>query len=407
MSIFKVLNCKAGTYITIAGRSLEFFYIIQAGQVASVATGTNRETLLNPGDFFGLESCLSSSLYDQEDYAVTDVQLICVQRGDVLLLFQNVPSIGIKIMNYFSYSLRAMGDQEMALLTTQKAKPPNSAVLDEETESLFNAGTYFSQVPEGGNSAFQYFSLLQEKFLDKLTQVQKDKVEKALASLSKVGFTQNAPYPNTLTSLTLPPHTHVFGEGETGKHLFLIDSGSVEIYRFNGSKKIVIEKLREGSVFGEMALLESKPRSAGAVIAEDETRLTIVPQGEFEELIKGTPKLGVRLTALFADRVGDAKKRVRNRGIVNKTTRLYDMILIELQRHKIDFDAPVAYAIELTPKELFAMAGLTEQEGSTIARSIAVETRMDFKKDEIYVPNVKDFRRVSTKYLNKLTKTKT
>lgn len=52
----------------------------------------------------------------------------------------------------------------------------------------------------------------------------------------------------------------VFNEGDVGKTMYIILSGTVEIFKENKQ----IAKRSSGDYFGEMAMIESKPRSAGA-----------------------------------------------------------------------------------------------------------------------------------------------
>lgn len=61
----------------------------------------------------------------------------------------------------------------------------------------------------------------------------------------------------------------IFKEGTYGQVVFLILKGRVEIVKILDEKKIVIETLGAGDLFGEMSFVDSEPRSATAIAIED------------------------------------------------------------------------------------------------------------------------------------------
>ena len=64
----------------------------------------------------------------------------------------------------------------------------------------------------------------------------------------------------------------IFHQDEPGDEMYIIQSGAVEVSVFQDNRKVVLTLLGKGDFFGEMALLDSKPRSA-TVTAITRTRL--------------------------------------------------------------------------------------------------------------------------------------
>jgi len=60
------------------------------------------------------------------------------------------------------------------------------------------------------------------------------------------------------------PGEIVFLEGMHGEEAFLLKEGAVEIFRSSGSGEVVLATITPGDIFGEMALVDSRPRSASA-----------------------------------------------------------------------------------------------------------------------------------------------
>ena len=87
----------------------------------------------------------------------------------------------------------------------------------------------------------------------------------------------------------------IFRQGDDGDCMYYIQLGSVGIYTHYGTdkeKQLVV--LEEEAFFGEMGLIEKMPRSATAVVVEDDTVLRKITEDELETLIKTSPALVVR-----------------------------------------------------------------------------------------------------------------
>ncbi len=80
----------------------------------------------------------------------------------------------------------------------------------------------------------------------------------------------------------------IFSQNQVGKEMYFIHSGSVTIQKEKRGKKIELAVLKQGSLLGEMALIDGKPRSATAIAQEDCELLTI-SQAEFQKQISKTP----------------------------------------------------------------------------------------------------------------------
>lgn len=97
----------------------------------------------------------------------------------------------------------------------------------------------------------------------------------------------------------------IFNKGDYGDTFFRIASGAVSIV--DNDKQLVT--LKEGEYFGEMAVLESYPRSASAVAAEDATKLEEISCAETANYFQAQPEkilgffchLSDRLRALTED----------------------------------------------------------------------------------------------------------
>lgn len=103
-----------------------------------------------------------------------------------------------------------------------------------------------------------------------------------------------------LHARTYRPGEVVFVEGDIGRALFILESGSVELTRRGpGGEAMPLYTMKPGEWFGEMALLESLPRSATATAAET-SRLHLLYRTKLEALLLSRPRIGVTIMGHLA-----------------------------------------------------------------------------------------------------------
>ena len=102
----------------------------------------------------------------------------------------------------------------------------------------------------------------------------------------------------------------IFEEGSSGRELFVVLDGMVDIAKIDGGGKRVIVTLGKGEFFGEMAVIDGSSRSATAIAAAPKTRVMRINHARFVYLVSQQPA--------FALMVMDAlSKRLRASNAVN------------------------------------------------------------------------------------------
>ncbi|TXJ17365.1 MAG: cyclic nucleotide-binding domain-containing protein [Afipia sp.] len=102
----------------------------------------------------------------------------------------------------------------------------------------------------------------------------------------------------------------IFEEGSTGRELFVVLEGKVDIVKTTGASETTIVSLGKGEFFGEMAVIDGSARSATAIAAVAGTRVMRINHARFVYLVSQQPA--------FALMVMDAlSKRLRVSNAVN------------------------------------------------------------------------------------------
>jgi MFS family permease len=103
-----------------------------------------------------------------------------------------------------------------------------------------------------------------------------------------------------LDSVHVPGGTKVVREGEYGDCVYLVADGELEVE--SQSEERVVDRLRSGDIFGEMALLRNAPRNA-TVRALSDVELYKLSRDEFLAAVTGHPASSERISDLVATRL--------------------------------------------------------------------------------------------------------
>ncbi len=102
----------------------------------------------------------------------------------------------------------------------------------------------------------------------------------------------------------------LFKEGDKGDFAYIIESGSVEVSHQSGNRKLVLSKLGEGDLLGEMAVVDKLPRPASAKALEP-TRTIAIPVDYITEKIQDADPTVRMILRLIMYRYRDADARLR------------------------------------------------------------------------------------------------
>lgn len=101
----------------------------------------------------------------------------------------------------------------------------------------------------------------------------------------------------------------IFREGDEGDAMYVINEGTVEVYRNSSNDKVVLATLDSGDFFGEMAILAQARRTAN-VVAKGRCVLTEFKAGELEEMIETRPDIAARMIKTLMSRVRDTTNKL-------------------------------------------------------------------------------------------------
>jgi CRP/FNR family transcriptional regulator, cyclic AMP receptor protein len=95
----------------------------------------------------------------------------------------------------------------------------------------------------------------------------------------------------------------VFEEGSTGRELFVVLDGRIDIVKRDGASKTTIVTLGKGEFFGEMAVIDGSARSATAISAAPNTRVMRINHARFVYLVSQQPAFALMVMDALSKRL--------------------------------------------------------------------------------------------------------
>jgi CRP/FNR family cyclic AMP-dependent transcriptional regulator len=131
------------------------------------------------------------------------------------------------------------------------------------------------------------------------------------------------------------PDSVIFREGEEGTEMYLIVQGSVEIRKATGpSTSKTLTTLGKGDIFGEMAIIDRKPRSATAMATEP-TQLLAINEKLYEQMVAANPDFARRMNRILSDRVRRANQIIQSLSVNSRQNQLWSGLVDYAREHGI------------------------------------------------------------------------
>jgi CRP/FNR family cyclic AMP-dependent transcriptional regulator len=164
-------------------------------------------------------------------------------------------------------------------------------------------------------------------------------------------------------------------EGDPGVEMFVIQSGRVTISKRAGDVEKVLATLGPGEFFGEMSILNNKPRSATATCAE-EARILVIDAKTFEAMIRGNAEIAIRMIKKLADRLQETNEQIENLLFRDASSRVVHFLATAAERAPAERGGQ---RVPVAPAELAAQVGVRPEQADEIlqkllkAKIVAVE----------------------------------
>lgn len=157
---------------------------------------------------------------------------------------------------------------------------------------------------------------------------------------------------------------------EEGDSLFIIETGQVKVCIVSeDGREVILSMLGEGAVFGELSLLDSKPRSAN-VIATHNTNLYTVRRADFLQLIYKVPQIAVGMLAELAARLRKTDRKIEGLALLDVTSRISETLLQLATEQGSETEDGILLENRPTHQQLANMSGTTRETVSRVLKRL-------------------------------------
>ncbi len=176
----------------------------------------------------------------------------------------------------------------------------------------------------------------------------------------------------------IPAGTVLFHEGDRGEEMYILQSGKVKISkRIRGVEK-TLATLEKGEFFGEMAILNDKPRSAAAETIDD-CEMLVIDRKTFEALIRGNVEIAMRFIKRLADRLRETNDQMEALMIKDNTSRLVSILAKHVKDQKKGAD------FFITIEDLAGLAGIENSQVRIILEKLASVRIVELRDEKVHI----------------------
>lgn len=129
---------------------------------------------------------------------------------------------------------------------------------------------------------------------------------KSIALFDKISTEELSPIANIAEECSVNCGQEIIHEGDQGDCMYLLVDGRVKVH----SGERVFVELGEGSCFGEMAILDTEPRSA-SITAISDCVLLKISSDDFNDLLLEKPEISRAILTVLTHRLREANKRAK------------------------------------------------------------------------------------------------
>lgn len=161
-------------------------------------------------------------------------------------------------------------------------------------------------------------------------------------------------------------------EMEQNNNMYFIDRGAVQVTLFSqDGREVSFATLEQGQNFGEISVIDGKPRSAN-VIALTETDMIIMPPKVFQQILHTHPAIAVKLLEQLSAMIRRLCERIFEYSTSDVKHRIYAELL-RLGKHNIDLDGIVRISNPPTHAQLASRVSCHREAVSRELKSLEKE----------------------------------
>ena len=158
-----------------------------------------------------------------------------------------------------------------------------------------------------------------------------------------------------------PAHQVIFQRGDPGTSMMSVVTGRVKISAYSADgREVIFNIIEPGHVFGEIALLDGKERTADATAMEP-SELLVIDRRDFMPFLARHPEIAVKLVDVLCERLRRTSEQVEYTLILDRPGRLARLLVRLAADYGHPTPAGTRIDLKLSQTDLGNMVGMTRE----------------------------------------------
>lgn len=370
---------KKDAYVYIEGdEDSNEIYLIEKGAVE--LTNENDKikhfkSIIKEGEIFGFTSALSKRPRMDSAIARSDIILVTIERSKFIDLIQKNTDIALKIIRNFADELRAYDEMVISIEESE------TIGFTKDTK-MFNLGIYYYK-----NSQYPIAHYILNRFTT--IHSSSDKIDEARAILSEIeksGFRKLEEGIRKGIYRLYTDKQPIFCEYEPGDDLFIIKEGKVKITKVSNNNELILSILKEGDIFGELAIVTDMPRNATA-ISWGKTSLMPINKDSLRLILSKAPNIILKIFMAISQRIWFTYIRLEAKLYTKPLTRFYAFLENKLLEERHSLKSTTAITLPFSIDDIIRMSGLTKTDKINYIEHLTQDKNFNFNFGNTTIEN--------------------
>ncbi len=189
---------------------------------------------------------------------------------------------------------------------------------------------------------------------------------------------------------------NLYFQGETDKSFFMLKKGAVKITKVTPQgHEIILDMLKDGSIFGEMGVIEPRERNESAVALEDSLICTMRKE-DFDYLAQRIPGLAMRMTKIIGLKRWKIENKLLDLLYCTVEQRIAKTLLSLLDDFGVPCNSGYLLKIKLTHKDYAGLIASTRETVTAAFNKLKNESIIDFDGKYVVIKSTDKLKLLTT-----------
>ena len=189
--------------------------------------------------------------------------------------------------------------------------------------------------------------------------------------------------------------TTIFNRDDRGSMLYIVRNGQVKISAPSPEgEEVILAIMTDGDFFGELSILDLKPRSATATAMEATSAFTL-DREDFLDVLRTEPDLAIQILAALSERLRRTNLLLEDAFFLDLPTRLAKRLLDLVKRHGLETDRGLKIDMRMTQHDLANVVGASRKSVKRLLGDLQDQELIFIDNNNIYILRLDELRQIA------------